>query len=1231
MHPLPFRKPFFGTLLGILCVAAVASRGSDMRRVLPHAFKITSIPRESGQIRKLYHGENGMVVTGSFGIYEQQGNLWAERLPPHMRYIQWGVPFAGSLIAIGDGPASLYRNGRWKELEIDDTLSTPLAIDNLIYVGGHRGVYRIDPYGSVRRVLRFEHPANDSSVEITHGVVACYTVNPDAVYVLRGDAFQVTHDLDWHPDRTQSLFRIRDRSDFEGYFCNNAQFTSEPWAGADARAAFSHFDRLWSQIRRWDRQFACVWDGATLYVPTAQGLFAYSTTTQEEAWRLGPEAFGGGLTQIFYHDRGVFAGTPNGAYYVPDPSYVRYADIGGNFHSIGTTSRGAVISSNLGAFYLDGSALDLGGGIPFFVAEPAPGTLVSVERGVLRWGRRLIPLDRNTAHRAVGLVAAGSGMVAFADETTVAVVSEDGTVKMTDVPTQVTSITPEPKHGGFAVGTSQGALFFDAHGALKGHAGTIGTRVYTWRGEAVLVNADATVSARAGRTIGRTPFDSILDGVDWNGALCVMGKLADGSIRVGIVDPASGKWRALDVPMPDPAEALSVDSGRLVVCSKDVATVVSEVRFLEPPAASATIMTPLGPWRPGQVLAPDADEIEVRLPNPRLQPWSNPVYRIQVGTDLASNVAAGTWFKVPRLAWGTTRLTVVASEAGIDVTSRYIVTREWPWWGRWPGFVLYAAFAGLLVQGLVSLRTRALHRRNTALAELVEKRTDELRKANAVKTEFIASMNHEIRNPMNGIIGIGKMLREADVDARVKMLVRALDNCAEELRATMDDVLDFSSIEAGNLQRFEETFDLVDLVEASCGAARSLPGTLALGTIPPGPCWCRGDAGRLRLILLNFLTNALKYGTPERADIDLELREQAESILEATITVTSPGPCLADEEIETLFQSFVRGSRAKATGVRGTGLGLAMCRRYAQAMGGSVGARAVAGGNAFWVRAPFARAPGPACAPPSSLARLRVLAVEDESYNRLILGHYLSSLGVDVDWAQSGAEALAMARDGRYPVLLTDWSLPDANGGQIMARLREMLGEAMPKVVVITAYATREMHDTAVAAGASAFISKPVSASRLRETLGRLALPAGLREEEFSPQEPEKPHADFARLLQLGSPDEILPPYLDQLDQGLGDVRTLASSDPGAAAARVHQLRSAVILSGAAEAGAQIAALEEILASEPGSPQVGALLESVSAAFVLLRADAARLIETQAPRAGTSSSKPQAATTGADA
>lgn len=410
-----------------------------------------------------------------------------------------------------------------------------------------------------------------------------------------------------------------------------------------------------------------------------------------------------------------------------------------------------------------------------------------------------------------------------------------------------------------------------------------------------------------------------------------------------------------------------------------------------------------------------------------------------------------------------------------------------PWWRTPMAFWLEAAALLLLITGGVQWRVRSLRHRNEQLEQKVQERTEELAEASAAKTQFVANMSHDIRNPLNGIVGLTLALEDTPLDGQQRELVATLRECTTYLSSLVDDVLDFASIEAGRIELRTAPYvpsELLNSVVTTLKAECSTRGAfITIETDPEIAPMLQGDAGRIQQILVNYVSNALKYAG---GHIRLSATVSPTAPGEVEYAVTDEGQGISAADQATLFTKFSRLQGARRSHIPGTGLGLAACRLLADFMGGSVGVESELGhGARFYLRLPLVVASEPLVAtddlklPPTS-----VLLVEDTDYNALAAKAVLGKLGLVCDRASTGAEAIALFNEKRHHIVLLDRNLPDMDGTEVARRLREIETDGMHSVLLaVTAYCTSDDRKLCLDAGMDAFVGKPLTPDKLRKVL----------------------------------------------------------------------------------------------------------------------------------------------------
>jgi signal transduction histidine kinase len=371
------------------------------------------------------------------------------------------------------------------------------------------------------------------------------------------------------------------------------------------------------------------------------------------------------------------------------------------------------------------------------------------------------------------------------------------------------------------------------------------------------------------------------------------------------------------------------------------------------------------------------------------------------------------------------------------------------------------------------------------------------------KSEFLAVVSHEIRTPINGIIGMIDLLLDTELATDQRNYARTVHQSAEALLAILDDILDFSKVEAGKLTLESINFDLCktveDVVELLAVRAKCKGIKLLWSVAPETPVALRGDPHRLRQVLLNLISNAIKFTEHGEVSVAFSTNTQAGPVPELHCAVRDSGIGLSEESSAKLFQPFAQADTSTTRVFGGTGLGLAICRKLVELMGGTIGVTSTEGeGSTFWFNvrlekslapdtiataAPFGRAAeqNGFCVPP-----LRVLLAEDNPVNQTVALHQLRKLGCEVEVARNGLEVVAAWQRAAPDMIFMDCQMPEMDGLEATRKIRVLEKErSLPpiRIFAMTASAMTGDREKCLQAGMDDYLSKPVKIDEISRLL----------------------------------------------------------------------------------------------------------------------------------------------------
>jgi signal transduction histidine kinase len=383
-------------------------------------------------------------------------------------------------------------------------------------------------------------------------------------------------------------------------------------------------------------------------------------------------------------------------------------------------------------------------------------------------------------------------------------------------------------------------------------------------------------------------------------------------------------------------------------------------------------------------------------------------------------------------------------------------------------------------------------RRKAEAAAALESRARRLAEAaSTAKTEFLANMSHEIRTPLNAVLGMAQVMERDVLSDTQRQRLEVIGSSGRALLGILNDVLDLTKIEAGKLEIEATTFDLAADLELTAAAyapiARQKDIAFELSIDPAVRGWWRGDSARLRQVLTNLISNALKFTSAGR--IEVAVQRSGDGV---GFAVADTGIGIPEDKLATIFDKFTQADASTTRRYGGTGLGLAICHELIQLMGGELTVASVEGqGSRFAFALPLRQAEAAPLderrqAEPELDRRIRILAAEDNPTNQLVLSALLEPVGVELTIVGDGRQAVETFAAGGFDLVLMDAQMPVMNGIEAAAEIRSweaVMGRARTPILALTANVMRHQIDQYLQAGMDGFVAKPIEAAKLLEAI----------------------------------------------------------------------------------------------------------------------------------------------------
>ncbi len=366
-----------------------------------------------------------------------------------------------------------------------------------------------------------------------------------------------------------------------------------------------------------------------------------------------------------------------------------------------------------------------------------------------------------------------------------------------------------------------------------------------------------------------------------------------------------------------------------------------------------------------------------------------------------------------------------------------------------------------------------------------------------LKGHFLASLNHEIRTPLSGILGMADLLLETALDGEQREYVNTARACAEELLGTLNATLEFATLASGRVVPEESEFSISELLESAVGQHAKMAAEkgldLSAAIDPEVPPTLVGDGPRTRELLGHLVANAVKFTSHGQVSVRARLEGTANPGERLAVEVRDTGIGIGAEDLGAIFESFHQVDHGLARQYSGLGLGLALAQKLASLLGGEIRVTSAPGaGSTFTLVLPLRRPQEDRRATPTGLPEpaRRILVVEDDPVGQKVVGHFLMRGGYAVDFASTGRQAIDAASRGHYNLILMDLQIPEVNGLEATTAIRSFDGCQNVPILALTASISEELREACFRHGMQAFLTKPVQPDVLMAAVGKFVAAA---------------------------------------------------------------------------------------------------------------------------------------------